>query len=85
MAIIHIQMALWHGNVGRLANGATCMVQLGTHMREAHEIVEICQSAVAPLNIGSSHKGRAIDWYQNQRIATDFDGFLRISGVLYKF
>ena len=85
MAVHHIEMPFVHGNINRLANRATRMMQAGAHIGELYEVAEILNGRVAPTAVEVAHKWRTVRGRQDHAVATDDDTALRISRVLCEF
>ena len=80
----HVQMALVHRNIGRLADRAARMVQPFRHIAQLHEILEIVQRRIAPPAGLIAHKGRAVNRGQHQIAATNVHIARRVAGMLGK-
>ena len=78
----HVEVALVHRDVGRLADRAARMVQPFRHVGQFHELLEIGDRRIAAAAIGVAHEGRAIDRRQHQAAPADLDVALGVAGVL---
>ena len=82
MRIDHLEMALVHGQVDRLANRAAGMVHERRHIGELHEVPEVLDRAVAAALVEIVDEGRAVDRREDEVVAADLDVALGVAGVL---
>ncbi len=78
----HVEVALVHRHVGRLADRAARVVQPFRHVAQLHEVAEILDRRIAPPALGVAHEGRAVDRREHQVVAADLDAALGVAGVL---
>ena len=79
MAVDHVEMALVDRNIDRFADRATRRVHGRCHVGELHEIAEVFDRRIAADAFEVAHEGRAVDWREDGRLATDLYAALGIA------
>ena len=72
----HIQMPVCHGDVHRLANGASRRMHGGAQVREFYKIAKILEGSIATTSFEIVHEGSPIARSKHSGVPTD----LKISG-----
>ncbi len=80
--IDHIEVALVDRHVDRLADGAAGVVQVGAHVRELHEVLEVLDRSVAPAVVEVADERRAVVRGEDRVRIADLDAPFGVSGVL---
>ena len=58
--IDHVEVALVHRHVDRLADRPAAVVEVRAHVRELHEVAEVLDRAVAPAVVEVADERRAV-------------------------
>ncbi len=82
VAVDHVEVALVHRHVDRLADRAARVVQVGQHVGQLHDVPEVLDRGVAPAPVQGTHEGGAIDRHEDRVVAADGHRASRIAGVL---
>ena len=74
MRVNHVEMALVHRDVDRLADGPAGMVQPRRQVRELHEVAKVVEGGIpaSPVEVGD--EGRAVSGHQDDVVAAERDG-----------
>jgi hypothetical protein len=80
--VVHVEVALVHGHVDRLAHRTTRVVHPGRDEGQLHEVLEVLDRAVAAASVDVVHERRAVDGSEHGPVAADFDIAGGIAGML---
>ena len=78
----HVEVALVHRDVGRLADGAARVVQPLRRIGELHEVAEVRDRRIAPPVLHVAHERRPVDRRQHEVLPADGHAALRVARVL---
>ncbi len=82
MRVHHLEVPLVDRQIDRLAHRAAGMVDIGAHVRELDEVLEVLERAVAAALVEVVDEGRAVVGREHHRVAADRDIALGIARVL---
>ncbi len=80
--IDHVEVALVHRHVDRLADGPAAVVEVRAHVGELHEVAEVLDRAVAPAVVEVADERRAVVRGEDGCGAADLDAVGGVSGEL---
>ena len=78
----HVEVALVHRPVYRLAYRAACVVQPRRRAGQLDEVLEVGQRAVASASVHVVHEGRTVSRRENDVVLSDEHRALPVAGVL---
>ena len=84
MGVDHVEVALVHRHVRRLAHCPARVVKPRGRLRQLDEIAEVLDRAIAAAAVEIHHEGRAVGGREDDVVAADLDGVLRVACVLGK-
>ena len=76
-----MQVPLGDGDVDRLADHGTGVLQGRRHVGQLVEVVQVLDRAVATLAVEAAHEGRAVGRPEHHRVAADLGRLRRVAGV----
>ena len=82
MGVHHVQVAFVDRNVGRLADGASGVVQPRIGMGQLHEVLEVFERSIAPTLVQVHDKWRAVSGCKHHIFSADTDVVLGVARML---